>query len=502
MSSSASSSASESPPPSSPEVSVHQGPPSLERLVAHFVSAKRSLTSISHVWRANEVVTSSRALVEEIALLRAKNTFARHGVDDQVDVLQTIRANVADAGEIAAREFTTTLAALDEANDRLQATLKKLRQTVVDSALRRTTTQTLHDEARDDPKLGDEAVAAQETEQGSSKTLYDFIDESRHADVLDSLHALIDSYKDAKESLHGSLGSFDDSIRTIADTLQEGAVSGSSPQTKRTLYDSLTPAPTITQLFRGMEGHAAEMATLLQSLISHYDLCVNALKHTDGGGEAAKLAMQKVDALTLRAGPPGTEEESLYQKTAPEPITEAERTEMLRVLVGDAGQVEEVRAEMSDHAEGMETQYEQLTRHALEARAGHKALRSVLEQLHGIKAALPAHVNASRVFQDTWQGIHSTIAGRTEELAGLRMDFDEFLASYASLLREVERRRGAEVTMRKLALKAQKELDKLFAVDREAREEFTSEVGVSLPGDIWPGAREVGTRWEVKPVKR
>ncbi|KAK0906145.1 autophagy protein 17 [Friedmanniomyces endolithicus] len=499
--SSSESSASDSPPPSSPEASVQQGPPSLERIVVHFVAAKRSLTSTSHLWRANELVTRSRALIEEIAVLNARNTFARHGVDDQLDILHAIRDGVAESGDLAGDESKTTVASVDAANDRLQVTLKKLQQTVVDSSLQRAVasaegTEGLEDHSREDAsKRGDPA------DRRTNKTLYDFIDENSHTDLLSSLHALIDSYNDAKDTLNAGLGTFDDALRTIADTLQQGIITSSGPQTKRTLYDSLTPAPTITQLFRGMEEHAAEMATLFQNLVSHYDLCVTALKHTDGGGEAAKRAMQQAGA-TLMKPVPGAEEESLYQKTIPEPMSDEERIEMLRVLEGDASQVEDVSSEIKDHSDGMEAQYEQLSRHALEARANQKALRTVLDQLLDIKTALPAHIHASRDFHDTWQSIRSGIADRTEDLAGLHVTFDEFLASYASLLREVDRRKAAEGQMRRLAAQAQKELDKLFAADGAAREEFTREVGGSLPGDIWPGAREAGVRWEVRSAER
>ncbi|KAK5727245.1 autophagy protein 17 [Elasticomyces elasticus] len=497
MSSSESSSALESPVPSSPEASFQQGPPSLERIVRHFVAAKRSLASTSHVWRANEVVTRSRALVEEIAVLNAKNAYTRQGVDDQLETLQEIRDGVAESGEAAGDEFIATVATLDQANDRLQSTLKKLKQTVVDASLQRTSNA----ESTNDTDPDDEDEKDMQSHGSGNKTLYEFIDETRHTDILQSLHALIDSYNDARGTLDETFGEFDESVRTIVETLQEAATSGSGPQTKRTLYDSRGPTPTMTQLFRGMEGHAAEMATLLESLVSHYDLCVTALKHTEGGGEAAKRAMQQADAALLRTEP-GAEEESLYQKTAPEPISDEERTEMLRVLESDAGHVEDVGSDMKDHSEAIEAQYEQLTRYALEARANYKALRNVFDQLHTIKATLPGHIEASREFSATWQSIRLAIAGRTGELTELRGTFDEFLASYAGMLRELDRRTAVEAQMRKVAAKAQKDLDKLYVADREVREEFTSEVGVSLPGDIWPGVGDAGVRWEVRPAQR
>jgi autophagy-related protein 17 len=54
--------------------------------------------------------------------------------------------------------------------------------------------------------------------------------------------------------------------------------------------------------------------------------------------------------------------------------------------------------------------------------------------------------------------------------------------------------------MARVAEKARRDLERLHEADREAREEFVEEVGGFLPGDIWPGLAERGTRWEVREV--
>jgi autophagy-related protein 17 len=51
-----------------------------------------------------------------------------------------------------------------------------------------------------------------------------------------------------------------------------------------------------------------------------------------------------------------------------------------------------------------------------------------------------------------------------------------------------------------VAEKARQDLEKLYEADREAREEFVDEVGGFLPGDIWPGLAERGSRWEVREI--
>lgn len=91
------SSPSAQPSPASSQASFEE--PSLEQLVEYFLSSKRSLSSISQVWRAREIVDSGREALEENAVLCARNTFVRHAVDGQIEALEAIRhgASVVDA---------------------------------------------------------------------------------------------------------------------------------------------------------------------------------------------------------------------------------------------------------------------------------------------------------------------------------------------------------------------------------------------------------------------
>ena len=79
--------------------------PVLGRLVRYFVSAKRSLSSTHHVWRANEVVTASKAALEDIVGLDAKNQFLRTGVDRQVSKLRSIRDELEQVAHGVQDEF-------------------------------------------------------------------------------------------------------------------------------------------------------------------------------------------------------------------------------------------------------------------------------------------------------------------------------------------------------------------------------------------------------------
>lgn len=79
--------------------------PDLGELVNFFVSSKRSLSSASHVWRANEVVNSARELLEENAVLAAKNTFLRSAVQEQTGVLDSLRQGMEEVGQRAQDEY-------------------------------------------------------------------------------------------------------------------------------------------------------------------------------------------------------------------------------------------------------------------------------------------------------------------------------------------------------------------------------------------------------------
>jgi autophagy-related protein 17 len=495
-----SSAASPSPPTSPQQTSTYRDEPSLERLVLHFVAAKKSLTATQHVYRATELATSSRALIEEIAALNAKNSYARRGVDEQVETLREIRAAVADAGEHAGDEFTQTIASLDVANDRLQSTLASLRKVIIDRSLQKPKAVVEEEEDQYQSQyLTRESSSSHENENATKqKTLYDFVDEANHEDLLASLRTLIDTFNDSRADLDDNISRFDDSIARVVSALQgeDGETDDSNPPSKITPYDE--PPLSIPALFHDMESHAAEMATLLQSLISHYDLCVSALKHTEGGGEAAREAVQAADELAKNAQ--GVEESLYAAATVPDPMDAAERAEMLRVLENDAAEVEDVVGELRERGSEIEGLYGQLCSRAENSRKTMRGLRRAVESMHAVRDALPVYLDAVAGFREGWSNLRASMQGKTQELVGLCGFYEQFWSGYKKLLREVDRRAAVEAQMVKVAEKARQDLEKLYEADREAREEFVDEVGGFLPGDIWPGLAERGSRWEVREI--
>lgn len=72
----------------------HNRPQTLEDLINHFVAAKRSLNTQTVLWRANDIVNTARQLLEENAVLAAKNTSIRTIVEQQVDALEAVRRGI------------------------------------------------------------------------------------------------------------------------------------------------------------------------------------------------------------------------------------------------------------------------------------------------------------------------------------------------------------------------------------------------------------------------
>ena len=95
----------------SPSESVHS-PPTLDRLITHFVAAKKSLSSTSQVYRANEIVQDARKALEEAAVLKAKNTFIRNGADEELHVLQAVGTGLDTVGREAQVDFQVSTVSL------------------------------------------------------------------------------------------------------------------------------------------------------------------------------------------------------------------------------------------------------------------------------------------------------------------------------------------------------------------------------------------------------
>lgn len=114
-----------------------QKPPSIpiDTLVNHLLVAKRSLSSMNHVLRANELATSARLSHQEALLLGAQTAFVRNSMLDQVTILTRVRGSLQCTYEWGKRDFKKLVKAMDEVDTELTGTMDMLRDTQVQSTL-------------------------------------------------------------------------------------------------------------------------------------------------------------------------------------------------------------------------------------------------------------------------------------------------------------------------------------------------------------------------------
>ena len=100
--------------PASPEqTSTYRGEPSLERLVLHFVAAKKSLTATQHFYRATELATQAQQRRGEDALAAADAEIARfRALLRQIDELENEFEKIQRIRDIV-RSFRARVEAMD-----------------------------------------------------------------------------------------------------------------------------------------------------------------------------------------------------------------------------------------------------------------------------------------------------------------------------------------------------------------------------------------------------
>ncbi|KAF2454106.1 putative kinase activator [Lineolata rhizophorae] len=512
-------------PPSAPPAT-----PSLEQLVAHFVASKRSLACISHVWRANEIVNAARAALEDNAALAAKNAFLQRAVERQVASLDAVREGVEKVGMEGQAEFKSILHSLDAASARLQSTINVLRTTIVPPSLQSHKPAPCSNAAPPSTATGDveppspkgsPSPSSPPQEQSPSrssspalqepKRLYDFVDSS----IVDSLNAAlrscIDRTNDAAAALAAASDAFDAALDEVAtalnalptnsnNNLQRAKAGDEEDKGAGATATATTPVP---QLLRELEAHAREMADLLQGLVRHYDVCVTALKHTEGGGEAAAaLAADAagVDAAAAAAEvPPGLQ--SLDAPPRGGPLTDEERADLLAVLDKDAGEVEDVVGEIRERGADMEARCGLIEEHVGLLREESRGLNKVLKLLDKVGGRCGEEfIGAAATFARSWEDEKRAIAEKMEEVEALRCFYEGFSAAFDGLILEVARRKGVRTKVEKIVAEAMGRVERLLQEDQDDRKAFRTEHGEYLPSDIWPGLVNPPTRYELRPV--
>ncbi|EAW18972.1 autophagy-related protein 17 [Aspergillus fischeri NRRL 181] len=451
--------------------SEEQAMPRLDTLISHLVAAKRSLSSINHVWRANEIVTAARAALEECVVVSARTGFLRRGLNNQLRLLYSVRTEVEEISLRGRSEFAAVLKDLDDADTRLRRTLELLRETIVHPAFR--------------------------PEGEDPKSLHDFVDERGVEELHAALKSSIDRTTAAQAQLDSSNHAFDDELLSIKEALGTyrtaaklaSSRSSSSASSSSASNSSLPSMSTMPSMLHSLEMHAQEMANLLESLVRHFDLCVTAVKHTEGGGAAAKSITGDMPVGVPVSGRMGSNIEDINDNlNAPlDPLSNSEYQEMVNVLFKDAAEAEDVVMEIQDRISEMESVLENVLAQRDALRSIYNATTDIYQHLSSLGSTrLPGYIAQAHNFTQVWHEENDRISGGLADLSDLNSLYDGFLDAYDGLIVEVARRKHVRQRVEKVLRDARHKLDQLYEEDVTARETFRVEKGDYLPSDIWP----------------
>ncbi|KAI0835692.1 autophagy-related protein 17 [Hypoxylon sp. FL0890] len=442
---------------------------SVETLVQHLLDAKRSLSSIGLVLRANELVYLARQAHEESVILSAQSQFLRQGISEQIRLLKRLQRSMLRTYDNGKREFKQIIKTMDAADFRLQDTMNVLRNRIVDSTFR--------------------------PEGEKEKNLMDFVDESQ-------VDAIRNALKENIQALQGTQQSFDsDLLRFQTDMISLKDIMSAAPPPPTPSASSTEP--TLRQLLSSMIGNSHAMAELLSSLTKHFDLCVTAVRTTEGGAALARIKAAEV------TNSQGGEDMSISGVMAEEsshmpdydPISPEDRAQMLEVVMQDASEVEDVVRELNLRLQSMEEDFANIDHQTSQIKNTYISTLDAFRILEDIGSRLQSYISAESEFRDRWNEENQAIHDKIGEMDDLRIFYENYSNSYDGLILEVERRRSLEEKVLGIWKKAKESVDKIIESDRKERELFRQEVAEYLPTDLWPGMDDAMVRWEVVPVR-
>jgi len=313
-------------------------------------------------------------------------------------------------------------------------------------------------------------------------------------------------------SFDSDLLRFDNDLRALKTIMSSASASDPSQSSSSNAYQ---PIP---HLLASLTSHSQAMAEHLTSLTRHFDMCVTAVRATEGGAalalrKAAEVTQQQQqqsggggggddnDQVTISGvmGRPSSDSSS-PPPGVEQPMTPEERAEVVAVVVQDAPEVDEVVAELEAALQQMEGDFSSLSAQTDRIRAAYGASVSAFAALKEVGARLRGYVAAEGEFVQRWEDEKEVIFMKLEEMDELRRFYEGYINAYEGLILEVERRRAVEDKIRGVLRKARESVEKIVEADRREREVFMGEIGDYLPTDLWPGMNRPVGRWEIVAV--
>ncbi|PKS10349.1 hypothetical protein jhhlp_002100 [Lomentospora prolificans] len=441
----------------------------IETLVEHLLAAKRSLSTMTAVVRANEICTAALQAYEESVILTAETEYLRRGMENQLSLLARVKRGLNRTYDVGKKDFKDLIKQMDAVEANMAITTTLLQERVVQKEFR---------EGENDDR---------------ERTLLDFVEENRVAAVVEALKGSVEELQSIQTSFDGDILRFETEIRNLKKTIAACSTDASSPSGSR---------QPISILLFSLTDHSQNMADLLSSLTKHFDLCVTAVRTTEGGAALARRraaeATQPQDGPNVSISGVIAEQESHVSDL--EPITSQDRADMIKVVLDDASEVEGVVREINERLVAMETEFSALEREAERIRRAYAGTHEAFRVLEDIGSKLVIYVVAESEFTTRWEEEKKAIFTKLAEMDELRIFYEDYANAYERLILEVDRRRTVEDRIQAIWRKARETVDRLVEEDSQHRNNFMQDVGEYLPTDIWPGMDANMKRWEVRPI--
>ena len=431
------------------------------------------------VLRANELANEARHSHEDASILAAQAGFLRSSILDQASILVRLRRSIQATYDWGKKDFKRLVKGMDDVGGEVEDTMDLLRQTEVQPNLR--------------------------VEGEDRKSLLDYVEESSVDGMKEALKKSIQELQGIQQSFDGDLLRFDTDIRSLKKIISESHLPLQSPDSE--------PEISSTSLLYEMFDHSSSMAQLLASLTKHFDMCVTALRTTEGAAALARAKAAEtsstVDPVSLsgmiasQEGGDGSNsvKDPSQLSTSLEPKTAADHAEMLKVVVQDALEVEDVVQEIQDLLLTIESQHATIQTRHHETETFYQAMLEAYALLADVADHLVNYLLAEEDFRTRWDIEKEIIFAKLAEMKEMRNFYEGYASAYEALMLEVERRKGVEEKVQSIWRKAQESVDKLLEQDTSSREAFRMDVGEYLPTDLWMGVKAQGKRWQVVPVE-
>lgn len=284
--------------------------------------------------------------------------------------------------------------------------------------------------------------------------------------------------------------------------LLRGLLAASYPSPPKSPADSISqhksyqvPQQTpIVDLLSSITTRSHAMAEHLASLTHHFDMCVTAVRITEGG---AALARRKAAEDSGGADPVSISGVIAEQEANVEEHDTDEKAEIVKMVLQDAAEVEEVVADLNAEMQEIDVDFGFLKDQADQVKAYYGSVTQAFQLLEDIGSRLPGYIAIEEEFIQRWEDEKQDILGRMQDMENLRNFYEGYASAYDSLILEVERRRAIEDRIHGIWRKAKEAVDKLVEADWKDRETFRAEVGEYIPTDLWVGMSGPLRKWEV-----